>query len=315
MKISVIIPVYNAAPYLRECLDSVLAQTHKDWEAICVDDGSSDGSAVILDEYAARDVRFRVIHQTNAGVSAARNRGLAAAKGDWVGFLDADDWLDARLYEQLSERISTEKGAELICYATTWESAEADQLRLARTLSKGDDMLADRAYNSFMYCVWDKLFKKDVLFKLGLRFDERVKLSEDTLFVLSYLSRCGISIVAGDIGGYHYRKTPSGATNNVTRAMLHQQAVVCEEAMKLWLVNNKPGLLRFVNRIVVGLPFLGKIYGLEMRLECVEFLLKSEVFARAIGFMLFYGTMKSRAFALMYRLAPRSLKRKLLLSL
>ena len=93
MLFSIIIPVYNVAPYLRECLDSVLAQTFGDWESICVDDGSTDGSGAILDEYAAKDSRFKVIHQTNAGVSAARNRALDEANGEWLTFLDADDLL------------------------------------------------------------------------------------------------------------------------------------------------------------------------------------------------------------------------------
>ena len=91
---SIIIPVYNVAPYLRECLDSVLAQTLTDWEAICIDDGSTDGSGAILDEYAAKDKRFKVIHQKNAGVSAARNSGIDAATGEYVTFLDGDDAYD-----------------------------------------------------------------------------------------------------------------------------------------------------------------------------------------------------------------------------
>ncbi len=92
---SIIIPVYDVAPYLRECLDSVMTQSFDDWEAICVDDGSTDGSGDILDEYAAKDKRFHIIHQPNAGVSAARNTALNTAKGKWVCFLDADDvWLD-----------------------------------------------------------------------------------------------------------------------------------------------------------------------------------------------------------------------------
>lgn len=88
---SIVIPVYNVAPYLRECLDSVRAQTFTDWECICVDDGSTDESPAILDGYAETDPRFRVVHQPNAGVSAARNKGLDEAKGEWIGFLDADD--------------------------------------------------------------------------------------------------------------------------------------------------------------------------------------------------------------------------------
>lgn len=88
---SIIIPVYNVAPYLRECLDSVLKQTFTDWEAICVDDGSTDESGAILDEYAEKDSRFKVIHQQNAGVSAARNIALDNASGHWFLFLDGDD--------------------------------------------------------------------------------------------------------------------------------------------------------------------------------------------------------------------------------
>ena len=90
---SIIIPVYNVAPYLRECLDSVLAQTVTNWEAICVDDGSTDYSSVILDEYAAKDSRFRVFHQNNAGVGAARNLAMSEATGEWLLFLDAYDIL------------------------------------------------------------------------------------------------------------------------------------------------------------------------------------------------------------------------------
>lgn len=94
MKVSVIIPVYNVLPALRGCLMSISAQTEKDWECICVDDGSTDGSDKVLDDFAVRDLRFRVCHQPNAGVSAARNRGLQMAKGEIVCFADADDFVE-----------------------------------------------------------------------------------------------------------------------------------------------------------------------------------------------------------------------------
>ena len=90
-KVSVIIPVHNQAPYLAECLDSVLAQTLREIEVVCVDDGSNDGSERMLDEYAARDGRVKVIHQANVGVAAARNNGLDAATGGFVAFMDSDD--------------------------------------------------------------------------------------------------------------------------------------------------------------------------------------------------------------------------------
>ncbi len=98
-RVSVIIPVYNVEAYLRRCLDSLLAQTFPDWEAICVDDGSTDGSPAILDAYAAQDPRFRVIHKANAGVSAARNDALPLLRGEYTVLMDSDDFLHPQLME------------------------------------------------------------------------------------------------------------------------------------------------------------------------------------------------------------------------
>lgn len=102
---SIIIPVYNVAPYLRDCLDSVLAQTFTDWECLCVDDGSTDESGAILDEYAQKDVRFRVFHKPNGGVSAARNLALDNVKGEWVWFVDGDDMIHPESLGWLCERL------------------------------------------------------------------------------------------------------------------------------------------------------------------------------------------------------------------
>ena len=109
--ISVIIPVYNAEKHLRRCLDSLSAQTFRDWEAVCVDDGSRDGSPAILDEYAARDSRFKVIHKENGGVSSARNAALEASAGKWLMFVDSDDFLHPQAMEiclGLGERDSSD---------------------------------------------------------------------------------------------------------------------------------------------------------------------------------------------------------------
>ena len=93
-KISIIVPVYKVEQYLYRCLDSIVAQTFTDWECLLIDDGSPDDSGAICDEYAEKDSRFRVIHQKNSGVSAARNAGLAVARGEWIGFVDSDDWIE-----------------------------------------------------------------------------------------------------------------------------------------------------------------------------------------------------------------------------
>ena len=95
-QISVIVPVYQAEAYIRRCLDSIVNQTFQDWECILVDDGSKDNSGAICDEYAVKDSRFRVIHQTNRGVSVARQVGLDASKGEYIAFADPDDWVETK---------------------------------------------------------------------------------------------------------------------------------------------------------------------------------------------------------------------------
>jgi len=103
--ISFIVPVYNVEDYLHECVDSIIGQTCGDWELILIDDGSPDRCPQICDEYAAKDNRIKVIHQRNAGVAAARNAGLDAAQGEWIWFVDSDDWIVREAVEILKSRI------------------------------------------------------------------------------------------------------------------------------------------------------------------------------------------------------------------
>ena len=110
-EISVIVPVYKAEAYLHACIDSILSQTFSDFELILVDDGSPDNCGAICDDYAARDSRVRVIHQENQGQAAARNRALAAAKGEWVCFVDSDDAVHPQMLERLRQA-AAESGAD-----------------------------------------------------------------------------------------------------------------------------------------------------------------------------------------------------------
>ena len=105
--ISIIIPVYNVSQYLDECLKSVSAQTYTDWECILIDDGSTDNSGDICDRWCVKDPRFRVIHQANAGVSAARNKGIDLAQGDYITFIDSDDWVDDDYLDLLHASLHT----------------------------------------------------------------------------------------------------------------------------------------------------------------------------------------------------------------
>lgn len=166
-RISVIIPVYNVSKYIRECLDSVINQTFDDWEGILIDDGSSDGSGSICDEYAARDHRFRVIHQENQGLVAARNRGLPTAKGDYIAWVDSDDivhpqWLEAMLH------ISSTHDCDIavVNYTGFRDTNELDfkpiDVKAPVKISQGDAI--NQLYHyKLSASVWNKLYNKRII--------------------------------------------------------------------------------------------------------------------------------------------------------
>ena len=216
-KFSIIIPVYNVAPYLRECLDSVLVQTFSDWEAICVDDGSTDESGAILDEYAAKDKRFRVFHKENGGVSSARNLALDNAKGEWIGFLDGDDVWNNEMLGHVIEIIKNEK-PELVRVKFNkfrlLDFTKAEELsdEYKCVTEKGeinrfvDSELVENGY------VW-LLFGLRVLIN-GIRFPIGVKYAEDVLFVLKVFSQI-TKFVQSQFSGYYYRIRDNSAVKQL----------------------------------------------------------------------------------------------------
>ncbi len=188
--VSVIIPVYNAEKYLRECLDSLLVQTMTDFEILCVNDGSSDNSPLILEEYAAKDKRIRVITKENQGCGPARNIGIDQAQGEYLIFLDADDFFEKELLEKLYKR-AKEKDADLcMCrfrfYDTnTHVSGEGLGLKL--------DLLKDLPVLSYRDChdnllmintpaIWANLYRTEMIRKEGLRFQALAN-TEDVYFI------------------------------------------------------------------------------------------------------------------------------------
>ena len=202
-KFSIIIPVYNVAPYLRKCLDSMLAQTVADWEAICVDDGSTDGSGAILDEYAAEDGRFKVVHQENKGVAAARQVGLDAAVGDWIASVDPDDWV-GELFLANMYRAASMSNADMVWtdYVEQFEDREiiVRQQCPETAFDMAKAIITGRLLGSL--CI--RLFSRKFLLMNNIRFLKgRVGAFEDFCFICNCLSFNPVLRYAPTVD-YHY---------------------------------------------------------------------------------------------------------------
>lgn len=173
--ISIIVPVYNVEPYLRKCLDSILGQTHRDLEILIIDDGSTDGSGKICDEYRY-DERVRVFHTENRGLSAARNLGLDSASGDWIGFVDSDDWIEPDMYEVLIRK-GEETGADVVecgCHAD-YTTTSYEHSAIQRTVC-GIDAVEALIKGEIRTQVWNKIWRStlftDVRFPEGRSFED-----------------------------------------------------------------------------------------------------------------------------------------------
>lgn len=182
-KISVIVPVYKTEGLLDRCVESIVGQTYKNLEIILVDDGSPDNCPAMCDEWAEKDSRIRVIHKENGGVSSARNAALDIATGDYIGFVDSDDWIEPEMYSSLIQKISESgKNIALCSYYAVEISGERYECRCVvdkEVLDKDDYFRfivlgADGGY------IWNRLYDADILKEV--RFDEDIWYSEDLLF-------------------------------------------------------------------------------------------------------------------------------------
>lgn len=213
--ISVIVTAYNVEKYLRKCLDSLLAQTFSSIEFIVVDDGSTDESGRICDEYEAKDERIRVIHRVNGGPSAARNDGIELARGEYIGYVDGDDWVEPEMYEQMYDACR-ESGAQIaICsYRHHGEYAEemhptGNRIELSREEAMELYIMGDPQYHIY-HAVWSKLFERNII--QNLRFQEGHQ-SEDIMYTTCALGKAEKCIFL-DTLYYNYRTDRSGSIMN-----------------------------------------------------------------------------------------------------
>ena len=255
-KVSIIIPIYNTEKYLKACLDSVLSQTYENLEIILIDDGSTDNSGKIIDDYAKKDHRIKVVHQKNRGQSAARNEGLKKATGDYISFIDADDKIKPNFIEKLLAPFD-ETTALTVCgihyKRLKQHSAEDVYINPLRAKKPNESKKAYILYllaiDGRLYSSVNKLYKADIA--KSLTFDESLNFAEDTRFVLNYLKKASenqkIKFVLEPL--YIYNFGTEGSTINKT-ALDWQNWNASYKFLKSWLGKHPKPTEKFWLRLV-----------------------------------------------------------------
>lgn len=253
--ISVIIPVYNAEKYLDKCLSSVKNQTFSDFEVIMVDDGSTDGSADICRKFVDEDSRFKYFYKENGGGGSARNKGIEKATGNYIAFIDSDDYVDADYFEVLSAPLKEQEWDMIQCGMNIRRKENVNCLSLQkREFSdfKFAEAVLKRDFPIFLFITTtSKLYKRDFLIKSGVTFDEEVHMSEDCLFntqLLPYIN----SVKQLDYTGYNYIQDNSTLTKaKITYEKAYQSIKVGNitsgirnELIKKYQFENNPDVIK-----------------------------------------------------------------------
>ena len=226
--LSIIVPVYNVRDYLKDCIDSILAQSFTDFELILVDDGSTDGSGEICDAYTERDSRIKVIHKANGGVVSARIAGITAASGLYAGYVDGDDWIEKDMYEKMVHYMKTYDCDLVMCDIVHEGKALPLSSGGTRTDLDGGyyniDMLRSKIFPNMIYAgqfyefgvypvIWNKLYKREKLINHQSKVDVRIKTGEDAACVYPYLLSCESLYFIKDMSLYHYRNSENSMTS------------------------------------------------------------------------------------------------------
>ena len=255
--ISIIIPVYNSEQYLKKCLDSIRAQTYNQLEIICVDDDSTDDSPVILEKYAAIDDRIKVIHKKNEGVSIARNTGLDNANGDYVLFVDSDDWIESTtceialknlveqntdlvLWTYIRERKGESKEKVIFDTDLVFTEEEVQKKLHRRMIGVINEELAHPENADALCTVWGKLYKRSIISRYNIKFYDirEIGTYEDGLFNLVYLQYVKKAVFLNKCL-YHYRRTNDISITESYDKKLVQKWDKLFELMNQYIVHNE----------------------------------------------------------------------------
>jgi len=241
--VSVVVPVYNSERYIAKCVDSIINQTYRNLEIILIDDGSTDTSGKICDEYAEKDKRVRVIHKKNSGVSEARNCGIREAAGRYISFLDSDDYFEIETIEISSSVIEAEKADAVIWgYYADFLDAEGKVLFSkiispnTGNLSKKDNsrLSVDEQFWGIGY-VWNKLYRMDIIKENDFWFNKDISMGEDTLFNASVLSEAG-KITILETPYTHYIQRPEKTLGTTFHHNIFDLKMMWCEAKRNFLV-------------------------------------------------------------------------------
>lgn len=282
-KISIIVPVYNVEKYLKECLDSLINQTLEDIEIICVNDGSTDSSPQILDEYASKDSRIRVFHQENQGVSVAYNYGIKQVKGKYFIIVDSDDWIREDSCELLYETIEKRKSDILLfAYLKCQNNLINKDRRLEKLeeVAKGGNIKFSDYYEEFIkgpLLSCGKLYRTDFIHKNNLLFPLNIQCCEDRVFAIkAYINADSISIL--DEGFYYYRlDAVQSLSKNSKNTVSHTYKVVDILKKTIYSSNkikNKADIyFAILNDIVNVITWLfNSVYNIDSKIENIKYI-------------------------------------------
>lgn len=275
-KISIIVPVYNNGQFIAQCLDSLIGQTFVDIEIICVDDGSTDDTPLMLDAYSKKDTRIKIIRQDNAGPSGARNRGLGEVKGRYVMFVDGDDWIDAVMCEALYQAAVKEDADCVMCsYVSEFTNGptvkrifKEEYLSLDRQETKrkvhrrlfglvGDELSKPEACDLLVSACM-QLFKRSLISSIQFVDTKRIG-TEDVLFQIEAYDRCGRFVYIGK-PFYHYRKTNASSLTSTHKPELFEKWQALYELMEQFALEHCNEVVYFEaldNRIALSMIGLG----------------------------------------------------------
>lgn len=220
-RFSIIVPIYKTEQYLSRCVESIISQSYKNFELILVDDGSPDNCPDLCDAFVNMDNRIKVIHQKNGGVSSARNAGLSIAKGDWIWFVDSDDYIEPLSLQKLVDQQSATL-ADLYVFNQTIREFHNDSL----------DSLFEKYYFKYIlkFCPWNKLYKRSIITTRNLQFDREESVGEDMLFNIEYYLYCrSVYFVPEDYYSYIIRDnsamTTKASSRHVQQMRLYRKIV------------------------------------------------------------------------------------------